>query len=88
MVNWYAILVPVVLTLIGGGLLSLIPVTFRLSNRVTLMDDRIQTLTKGLDEERRRNDAQDQRQTNIEVAFAKIDGKLDQLKEMLERRQP
>lgn len=79
MINWYVVIVPVILTILGGGLLALVPVVFRLSNRLALADERISRLTVALDEERRRNDAQDQRQGAAEIVLAKIDSKLDLL---------
>jgi hypothetical protein len=75
MTNWYTWLVPV----LAAVLIALIPVTFRLSNRLALAEERIERGRQDIEGERRRNDAQDQLQVTYAIALAKFDSKLDLL---------
>lgn len=82
--NWQSIIISAMVPI----LLFLCPSTLRLSNRLALADERIEELQKAMAEERRRNDAQDQRHSNVEVMLARMEGKLDSVLQGLSQSRP
>lgn len=81
MTNWYAVIVPVVLSGLVAGLLALIPVLFRLSNRLALQEREQALHGKEIEEMKKKLDAHEAVLIDQKVVLGRVETKLDMMLE-------